>query len=139
MQLTKKDLRNTKRERESAKERLRVLSIEKRILTQSLEEAEAERLEAESRLLRTAQEELKLMRAEHARQMSTSHEAWGTLMDQELKKMKAQNLNAAKKTREETELQMKEVQDSFMSVISKLNETESELDRLKMKANKTIT
>ena len=39
---------------ESAKERLRVLSIEKRILTQSLEEAEAERLEAESRLLRTA-------------------------------------------------------------------------------------
>ena len=76
------------------------------------------------------------MRAKHAQQMSTSHEAWGTLMDQELKEMKAQNLNAAKKTREETELQMKEVQNSFMSVISKLNETESELHRLKRKANK---
>ena len=83
--------------------------------------------------------EMELMRAEPAQQMSTSHEAWGTLMDQELKEMKAQNLNAAKKTREETELQMKEVQDSFMSVISKLNETESKLHRLKRKANKTTT
>ena len=57
-------------------------------------------------------------------------------MDQELKKMKDQNLSAAKKTREETELKIKEVQDSFMSVISKLNETESELHRLRRKANK---
>ena len=91
----KKDLRSTKRERDATREKLRALSNERRVLNQNLEEAEAGRIEAESRVLNTALYEMKLMRAEHAQQMSSSNEAWGTLIDQELEELRLKNEDTA--------------------------------------------
>ena len=50
----KKDLRNTERVRDAARERMRALSNERRVLGQNLQEAEAARIEAEGRVLNTA-------------------------------------------------------------------------------------
>ena len=115
---------------------MRALSNERRALNQNLEEAEAGRIEAESRVLNTAQHEMELTRVKHAQQMSSFNKAWGTLIDQELEDMRLKNEDMAKRAREETELQMKEVHHSFMVLITKLTETESELYKLKKRASR---
>ena len=52
--ILKNDLRNTERERDAARERMRALSNERRVLGQNLQEAEAARIESVGRVLNTA-------------------------------------------------------------------------------------
>ena len=112
---------------------MRTLSNERRVLGQNLQEAEAARIEAEGRVLNTAQHEMELMRTDHARQLSNVNIAWASLIERELEELRLQDEDTAKRISEETESRMNEVQASFMAVIETLNTRESELSKLRKK------
>ena len=126
----KKDLRKTERERDAAKDRMRALSSERRFLGQNLQLAESERIEAECRVLSTAQYEQELMKADHDRELSAANKAWVSLLKRDLEELRLHNEDVAKRTSEETKLAMDEFRVSFMDTIRKLEKKEIEEDSI---------
>jgi hypothetical protein len=124
----KKELRNTKREMDLARENMRALSEEKRALSTRLKEAGATKLEETTRILSHNEEEIDSIRKA---QVSVAERSCEAVRDHELSQAKSSNLSASKKMREELELKERGFQDNEMRLVARLNQAQTELCRVK--------
>ena len=80
------------------------MSNERRVLGQNLQLSEAARIEAEGRLLSTAQYEAEIMTADHDREMSAANKAWAKLLKKDLEELRLHDEDVAKRVSEDNKL-----------------------------------